>query len=337
MLLYRRPPLMRTPANPTVGLSQHRRDDIFIDRQASSSYGQGARGAFSSDMGKTNQANTNSTSKGFTLVELLVVIGIIAVLVGILLPALSKARAAANLVSCSSNLRQLSTCTLMYVQDNRGRLIPAWTTTADSSGFKYPVWMFLLRPYFGKVQTGVAVSGQKTTDQILRCPAAAVFDENSNNTTTASPSQAFMTSYSAWGEAYSSYGMNRYVYDGTVTFPPGGPVPGTWNKSFFGYNASSPAIIGTTFYKLQSPKMGRIPLYTDARFRDFYVDSGTEGYYPKNTSDKGTSLIATNRHNRMTNVAMMDLSVATMPLPELWSLRWSTSYTPPATLPRVPW
>src|SRR5260370_38563029 len=63
---------------------------------------------------------TPRAHKAFTLVELLVVIGIIALLIAILLPAVNRARESARRIVCVSNVQQLTAAWLMYANDNKG-------------------------------------------------------------------------------------------------------------------------------------------------------------------------------------------------------------------------
>jgi prepilin-type N-terminal cleavage/methylation domain-containing protein/prepilin-type processing-associated H-X9-DG protein len=92
---------------------------------------------------------------GFTLVELLVVIGIIAVLIAILLPALQKAKAQANDVACQSNLKQMFLAAKLYAQNNQGRVPLPWTngdsyvTDAPSRAHYRTNWHHRLMPYLG--------------------------------------------------------------------------------------------------------------------------------------------------------------------------------------------
>lgn len=84
------------------------------------------------------------TTKGFTLVELLVVIGIIALLISILLPSLNKARETANRAKCLSNLKQIGTAIRVYETQNNGQyprsiasigttIAPTWGSGAGAS------------------------------------------------------------------------------------------------------------------------------------------------------------------------------------------------------------
>jgi len=86
---------------------------------------------------KTREVGARSA---FTLIELLVVVAIIAVLLSILLPSFSAARAQARQVVCGSNLRQLGHAFHMYAGDHRGRVLPLAYTDPDVIGTGLPIY-----------------------------------------------------------------------------------------------------------------------------------------------------------------------------------------------------
>ena len=123
--------------------------------------------------------------RAFTLVELLVVIGIIALLISILLPALNKARAQAQKTVCLSNLRQLSVALSAYASDHRGSIIPSFNMPAQTGATNYVAGPGLIMDGWAAIldRDGYVKSQSQSVSTAFYCPDTYDLDGMANGQT----------------------------------------------------------------------------------------------------------------------------------------------------------
>jgi prepilin-type processing-associated H-X9-DG protein/prepilin-type N-terminal cleavage/methylation domain-containing protein len=159
-----------------------------------------------------------SRRSAFTLVELLVVIGIIAILVGILLPALNKARASAQSVSCKAILRQYALASLMYQNEFGG-----YTVDVD----KYADYHAGLPRYMGR---------DRLREDLTRCPSdgGARLGTVGAFSNPALPTADYSI-HAKTGDAYTvrtSYGLNKSPLSESLKVNSSGVLTPRWTKPY---------------------------------------------------------------------------------------------------------
>ncbi|MEW6356843.1 MAG: type II secretion system protein [Planctomycetota bacterium] len=164
---------------------------------------------------------TGGKTRGFTLVEMLVVISIICILSSMLMPAVGKARERARRVYCMNNLRQIHNAVLMYVTDYDDWMPPKCQGEFPTAGKTY-IYRRGAECFFGG---GLLAGGYLGTRRVLFCPSRARLDVDENVvssysiralptdklSSTGSGSRSDWISLSRWAEY--EYDMRAYACD----------------------------------------------------------------------------------------------------------------------------
>ena len=266
-----------------------------------------------------------SKKRGFTLVELLVVISIIALLMSILMPSLQKAKSQARKILCMSRLRNWSSYFAMYQNENDGQFLSGMTYITDGDYVNEPKsasysWLVLLRPYFAPEMKGDP-RDDESVYKVCCCPEADKpwFDLDSNGNKVPGPGDVG-TPGCAWGKFYNEFCDHPLGAFGSysINHSASGPyreLSTEANKEYF--------IISQTKYNLNN-----IPLLTGGTMHMFRNTVGIE-YIPDYDGQAlvgGHGNVILNRHDGYICGVFADMTVRPIGLKEVVRLKWNPNY-----------
>ena len=247
---------------------------------------------------------------GFTLVELLVVIGIIALLISILMPALGRARKQANNVQCMSNVRQLTQSYVMYINASKGKGV----VYRGNDDF----WIEAFRKDYGNI------------DDIRFCPLAK--EDVAPDWGSATRAWTFTLTLAGVGTTRNS---GSYGFNG-------------WNHRWDAVGRGGAQFSGGTqemYVTVASSDTSRIPVFGDCIWPDGWPkatdptppnlqtgDRARQGASPENMMARFTLA----RHDKRVNIGFLDGHAESVLLDDLKQLKWHNGFQPQAWNPLLP-
>jgi len=226
--------------------------------------------SFSAATGRGRRRPVNSGQSGFTLVELLVVIGIIALLISILLPTLASARRSANSVKCLASLKEIGNAFSMYAMENKG-MYPAardkmyqYTSTGAVAERR---WTDLLAKYLNKkgstFETNANLATIRVNSVLWGCPEwTKSYDYNA----AASAGSAEMV-YNGYGMQYYPGFPEKNYSDATNAYRSTATRKGYFKQSYWGRRGAERLLVADSIQDIialpSSVALANVATYTN--------------------------------------------------------------------------